>query len=68
MLFLQGTKDALARWDLIESVCTSLRKAKLVKIDGANHSFKAGKTDTIQILAKATDEWIRKLIENNRSR
>ncbi|HEX9511117.1 MAG TPA: alpha/beta family hydrolase, partial [Puia sp.] len=29
MLFLQGTKDELASWDLIESVCSSLPKARL---------------------------------------
>lgn len=61
MLFLQGTKDALARWDLIESVGSSLRKAKLVKIEGANHSFKAGKTNTTERLTKATNNWVEKL-------
>ncbi len=63
MLFLQGTKDALATWDLIEQVCSSLRRATLVKLDGANHSFKAGKTNTIAILAKATNDWIDKLLK-----
>jgi predicted alpha/beta-hydrolase family hydrolase len=58
MLFLQGTKDALATWDLIETVCKPLRKATLVKIEGADHSFKAGKKDTIGLLADATKEWV----------
>jgi predicted alpha/beta-hydrolase family hydrolase len=58
MLFLQGTKDELATWDLIESVCASLPKAKLVKIEGANHAFKAGKQNVMQILVDATHEWI----------
>ena len=63
MLFLQGTKDALATWDLIESVGSSLSKAKLVKIEGANHSFKAGKTNTTEILTKATNNWVEKLLK-----
>lgn len=60
MLFLQGSKDALANFDLIEPLCASLRKATLVKIEGADHSFKAGKKDTMSILAEATAIWTRK--------
>ncbi len=60
MLFLQGTKDTLATWKLIESVCASLRKATLEKIEGADHSFKAGKKDNIDVLTKATLSWIKK--------
>jgi len=60
MLFLQGTKDTLAEWDLIEPVCNSLKRATLVKIEGADHSFKAGKTDTVSLLAAATQDWIKK--------
>src|SRR6476659_1297846 len=62
MLFLQGTRDALATWDLIESVCTSLPLAKLVKIEGADHSFKAGKQNVIQLLADITNNWIEKIV------
>jgi hypothetical protein len=62
MLFLQGTKDELATWNLIESVCASLPKATLVKIEGANHAFKAGKRDVIGELAGATRDWIGKRI------
>jgi predicted alpha/beta-hydrolase family hydrolase len=58
MLFLQGTKDDLASWDLIESVCSSLPKASLVRIEGANHMFKAGKQDTLPLLVNATRDWI----------
>ena len=61
MLFLQGTKDELATWDLIESVCESLPRAKLVKIEGADHSFKAGKQNVIQVLADITNDWIEKI-------
>ncbi len=59
MLFLQGTKDELATWELIESVCAALPLATLVKIEGANHAFKAGKRDVIGELVKATADWIR---------
>jgi predicted alpha/beta-hydrolase family hydrolase len=62
MLFLQGTKDELATWDLIESVCASLPMATLVKIEGANHAFKAGKRDVVGELVKATGDWIGKII------
>ena len=60
MLFLQGTKDTLATWELIEQVCKPLKKATLVKLEGADHSFKAGKTDTMSILVDATKQWIKK--------
>lgn len=63
MLFLQGSRDALAQWDLIELVCSSLPKATLIKIDGADHSFKAGKINTIEILSKATNNWVSKLLK-----
>jgi uncharacterized protein len=62
MLFLQGTKDELATWSLIEPVCKSLKKATLIKIDGANHAFKAGKQNILQLLADKTKEWIDKKI------
>jgi uncharacterized protein len=58
MLFLQGTKDELATWELIESVCATLVLATLVEIEGANHAFKAGKRDVIGELVKATAGWL----------
>ena len=63
MLFLQGTKDELAKWDLIESVCSSLKLATLVKIEGANHAFKAGKQNILQLLADTTKGWVEKKIK-----
>lgn len=60
MLFLQGTKDTLATWHLIEEVCKDLKNATLVKLEGADHSFKAGKQDTMTVLVKETLEWINK--------
>ena len=64
MLFLQGTRDALATWDLIESVCASLPLATLAKIEGADHSFKAGKQNVIQLLADTTNEWTEKIVNH----
>ena len=63
MLFLQGSRDELATWNLIESVCSSLPPATLIKIEGANHAFKAGKQNIIQLLADTTNEWIGKIIK-----
>ncbi|HEY9044404.1 MAG TPA: alpha/beta family hydrolase [Ohtaekwangia sp.] len=58
MLFLQGSRDALAEWDLISNVCATLPTAKLVRFEGADHSFKAGKKDVVPELAEATDAWL----------
>ena len=63
MLFLQGTRDALATWDLIEPVCKSLSFATLIKIEGADHSFKAGKQNIMQLLTDETKAWIEKIIK-----
>jgi len=57
MLFLQGSRDEFATWELIQKVCKSLRLAELVRIEGANHAFKAGKLNTIEILTNATLKW-----------
>ena len=63
MLFLQGTKDTLADWDLIKTVCESLKKATLVKLEGADHSFKAGKNDIMSLLVNETNKWVEKIIK-----
>jgi len=60
MLFLQGTRDALAEWTLIEQVTKKLSKATLIKIDGADHSFKKGKENLIPFLANETLEFVKK--------
>lgn len=65
MLFLQGTRDELATWNLMESVCSSLPMAELIKIEGADHAFKAGKQNTIQILADKTIDWIERNLSNH---
>lgn len=38
-LFLQGTRDTLAQWDLIAQVCNGLERATLIRLEGADHSF-----------------------------
>ncbi len=58
MLFLQGTRDALADLKLIKQVSGKLKKATLELFEGADHSFKSGKRDFIPELAEATKRWI----------
>ena len=62
MLFLQGSKDEFATWKLIEKVASSLPLAELIKIEGANHGFKAGKQDIIKLLSTITNNWIEQKI------
>ena len=59
MLFLQGTKDELATLELIEQVSSSLKRATLIKLEGADHAFKAGKQDLIPVLANHATEWMK---------
>ena len=66
MLFLQGTRDELATWNLIESVCSLLPLATLVKIEGANHAFKAGKQDIMKLLTNETKAWINQTIKSDK--
>lgn len=62
MLFLSGTRDEFATLDLLENVSSSLANATLIKIEGANHSFKAGKQNTMPMLVNFTKDWVEKLI------
>jgi predicted alpha/beta-hydrolase family hydrolase len=66
MLFLQGTRDELASYDLIKKVCASLKLATLVTIEGANHALKAGKQDLMPVLANATSSWINKILVSSK--
>ena len=43
MLFLQGSRDALARLDLLEPLLADLPKATPLIYEGGDHSFKFGK-------------------------
>lgn len=58
MLFLQGTRDALAELTLIKQVTARLKKCSLELFEGADHSFKSGKKEFIPELANATRNWI----------
>ncbi len=65
LLFLQGTRDKLARLDLLEPVCQDLADgATLHLVDGADHGFhvlkRSGRTDddVQDELADATRTWI----------
>jgi hypothetical protein len=60
MLFLQGTRDALAEWSLMEKVVKALSFATLIKIDGADHSFKKGKENLIPLLARHLKDFVEK--------
>lgn len=61
MLFLQGTKDTLAEWSLMEGVGNSLSTASVVKLEGADHSFKMPKQKAIPILAAQISTWMDKM-------
>ena len=61
MLFLQGTRDALAELELIQSVCKTLKQSSIVLFEKADHSFKAGKKEFIPELVDATDTWLKSL-------
>jgi uncharacterized protein len=58
MLFLQGSRDALADLTLIKELISTLPLATLRVFEGADHSFKAGKKDFMPQLVEATVEWI----------
>ena len=62
MLFLQGTRDALAHQSLIEEVCRALPLATLHLFEGADHSFKAGKRDLLPELADRIEAWCNALV------
>ncbi len=70
MLFLQGTRDALADHELVESVVVGIgARASLISIADADHSFhvpaRSGRTDR-QVLDRMLDEtaeWVRRLCQ-----
>lgn len=59
MLFLQGTRDALAEINLIRQVVGSLPHATLEELEGADHSFRSGKKDLIPSLAEIMHTWMK---------
>jgi predicted alpha/beta-hydrolase family hydrolase len=68
MLFLQGTRDALADLSLLRPICNSLGdRATLVVVDEADHSFRVPKrtgrsaADIFAELAAAVADWSTRL-------
>lgn len=64
MLFLQGTRDALAELPLIQSVCSKLPTATLTLFEGADHSFLVSRKDIIPALVDSTGQWLDKQLKN----
>ena len=68
MLFLQGTRDALADLELISGVCADLPRAALHVVEGADHGFhvpkRYGRTDAMVIeeLTGIIARWIEKFV------
>ncbi len=64
MLFLQGTRDPMAKIPLITEVCLPIENATLEIVEGGNHSFqmlkKSGKTkeEVMVELAKSVRSWL----------
>jgi predicted alpha/beta-hydrolase family hydrolase len=72
MLFLQGTRDALAELDLITAVCGGLGpKAKLHVVEGADHSFavlkRSGRNgaEVMEELTTTITEWVQSLVSGS---
>jgi len=59
MLFLQGTRDKMAEMSLLEETLSGLPTATLATLEGADHSFKAGKKQLIPVLAERTRQWMK---------
>jgi uncharacterized protein len=62
MLFLQGSRDPFATPDLLHSMIAALPSAKLVEIEGGDHSFKVrgrSEADVTGELVKAIDDFVR---------
>lgn len=66
MLFIQGTRDAFARMDLLQQILSDLRdRATLHWIEGGEHSFKVlvrqggvSYPETLNLVAQLIFEWI----------
>jgi uncharacterized protein len=64
MLFLQGTRDALARLDLLQETVGKLPGATLTLLEGADHAFHVPRTlakndlDVAQELLDCAAEWL----------
>ncbi|MEO8665229.1 MAG: alpha/beta family hydrolase [Ignavibacteria bacterium] len=68
MLFLQGTRDALASLELLKPVIKKIgKKAELFIVDGADHSFHVSKdfkmkdSDAIAMICNEVKNWMEKV-------
>jgi predicted alpha/beta-hydrolase family hydrolase len=67
MLFVQGTRDALARWDLVEAVAARLPRAELHSVQDGDHSFRVlkrtGRTpaEVESAIVSAVTSWLGRL-------
>lgn len=63
VLFVTGTRDALARSDLVERHLVPLPNAEVVWVPGADHSFRrkgTGADEMLDGLAGITRQWLEK--------
>jgi uncharacterized protein len=44
-------------------VCSKLPAATLIKMEGADHAFKAGKQDIIKLLVNNTNDWLKNMVK-----
>lgn len=61
MLFVQGTRDAFARRDLLEATLAGLRKATLHTLEGGDHGFKIPgrkEDEVLEEIAVVVANWI----------
>lgn len=70
MLFLQGTRDALASLDLLKPVLKKIgKKAELFIVDGADHSFHVPKenklkdSEVIELICTEIKKWFNSIID-----
>jgi predicted alpha/beta-hydrolase family hydrolase len=73
MLFLQGSRDALASLELLKPVIKKIgKKAELFLIEGADHSFHCPKEyglkdgDVTEIMCKEVKRWMKEYFEMNK--
>ena len=70
MLFIQGSRDALARLDLMEALVKRLAQARLNVVTGGDHSFripgvKRSDEETGRALAQIAGAYIKEIIEGS---
>jgi len=70
MLFIQGSRDALARLDLMEALAKRLPSARLYVVTGGDHSFripgvKRSDEDTGRALAQIAVAYIKEIVEGS---